>query len=81
MGILDRLFGTPKEIPEVQEQANAIQAAQETLAILQEKLALDPCAADPTREECAPEVKQLIRSHPDVARTLLSSRDTWRARP
>jgi hypothetical protein len=80
MSILDRLFG--KTTPPPEESAVFVKAAQEaraTLDALQRKLALDPCAADPTREECGPELRRELHQLPDLASTLLTSRDAWRS--
>lgn len=76
MSILDRLFGKPPDEPEeVVALGEAIAATQHSLDMLREKLDQDPCAADPNREECSPELRRALR---DVAGTLLSGRDAWR---
>lgn len=78
MSILDRLFGRMDPPPEeVTDLETATENLRESLGALSEKLAKDPCAADPTREECSPEIRRELRRLPDVSSTLLGSRD-WR---
>lgn len=81
MSIFDRLFGSGRQ-SEPTEAELALERATEGLQASSEKLSrlleADPCAADPTREECDPETRRLIRQRPDLAGALLSGRETWR---
>ena len=56
MRLLDTLLG----LPEKSDLQRAIESVQESATALAEKLDEDPCAADPSRQECEDDVADVL---------------------
>lgn len=59
MNILER-FLSPRSRSQQEEHDTVLREYEESTRRLREKLDEDPCASDPTRERCAPDVADVL---------------------